>query len=90
MKRWILFLSLAICILVSGCTHSGGGSWVRKDTREHWETSPEQLQRDYQECDGRPLQAYVGSIGWNLIPMNMKQVKQCMREKGYEWKEEIK
>jgi len=89
MKK-LLLLVIVIGFLLTGCAHSGGGSWVRKDTQEHWETSPEQLQRDYQECDGRPLQAYVGSFPWNVIPMNMKHVKQCMREKGYEWKEEIK
>jgi len=52
MKRWILVLCLATCILVSGCaynmTNKPKSYWI-KDGKE---VPSEQAQRDYQKCRG--------------------------------------
>ena len=89
MKRWIIFLSLAICILVSGCA-------IVPSFYQKTGVTEEQRKQDYKECSkeahkkdmasywswsrqANPATGVVWFEGW---------INACMQEKGYGWIEE--
>lgn len=81
MKRWILFLSLAICILVSGCVKNIG--WIRSDGQP---LDQVQFNKDREECN-RGWAVYMTAdillTAGLLSVIHYAEAKHCMTTKGY-------
>jgi hypothetical protein len=81
MKRWILFLSLAICILGSGCVKNVG--WKRSDGQP---IDQVQFNKDREECN-RGWAVYMTAdillTAGLLSVIHYAEAKRCMTIKGY-------
>jgi hypothetical protein len=85
MKRWILFLSLATCILVSGCAHSG---WKRQDgvkvTYSNFIEDHRQCYFSIQIRPGLKMIPFFGDVyGMTVQQEEKKRYEKCLQEKGY-------
>ena len=82
MKRWILVLSLEICVLVSGCVGSTG--WTKKDGQPFDQV---QFEKDREECN-RGWAVYMTAdillTAGLLSLIHYAEAKHCMTVKGYQ------